>query len=143
MLKLIIYCPPCKKSLQRMIMIMQLTMVDRSLYNLNLHGVIGYLILKICYAQQVCIAAVCLGNEGYVHLVKLSWLIQKGGSFQVNIQLAMLSGIWLVWEFHINFMYDSVHQNTCYHCPFYTKTYIKCICVCITAVVVPPTPAEK
>ncbi len=55
------------------------------------------------------VATVHSGNKQSVHHVKLSWLIQKGCSIQVNTNLAMLSDIWLAWGFHINFMYDAVH----------------------------------
>jgi len=47
-------------------------------------------------------------NDPSFDQVKLSWLTGTGGSDQVNINLALLSNIWLAWGFLVNFIYDAV-----------------------------------
>jgi len=54
------------------------------------------------------IAALRSGNEPAVRQVKSSWWLKRGCTFQ-SWDFSMLSDIWLVWGFQINFMYSAVH----------------------------------
>ena len=55
------------------------------------------------------VAYVRSGNERSVKHVKLSWLIKRGAVGMPNMDLGMLSDLWLGWGFQVNFMYDPVH----------------------------------
>ena len=93
----------------------------------------GYRVLLDCYkhGEQLCwqpafarsderygsyatlhtgaVAYVRSGNERSVKHVKLSWLIKRGAVGMPNMDLGMLSDLWLGWGFQVNFMYDPVH----------------------------------
>lgn len=93
----------------------------------------GYRVLLDCYkhGEQLCwqpafarsderygsyatlhtgaVAYVRSGNERSVKHVKLSWLIKRGAVGMPNMDLEMLSDLWLGWGFQVNFMYDPVH----------------------------------
>ncbi len=76
-----------------------------ALYNLHVHGVIKKSNIEIYSAG---VATVSSSNDPSFDQVKLSWLTGTGGSDQVNINLALLSNIWLAWGFLVNFIYDAV-----------------------------------
>ena len=49
------------------------------------------------------------GNERSVKHLKHSWRIVKGGVGMPNIDLDMMSDLWLGWGFQMNFMHEPVH----------------------------------